>query len=178
MSATTEKAPDKPRLSLWDHEVRLAQALDALAEAEADADTDAMVRATVQDYALTAAEKRDRMAWFLIECDSRAELYAAEAARMTARRRAMERASERLRSYVVGVMEAFGAHKLEGVSHTLALVKNPSRVEVTGEVPDAYTRTIPAQVEPDKVKIREAIERGEVVPNARLIEGGVRLSVK
>lgn len=134
--------------------------------------------AVVRDYTLTAAEKRDRMTSFLVECDTRAEMYDREIARMKARKQALERAAGRLREYVVGVMQAFGTRKLEGVTSTLSLQKNPPRVEVAGEVPEKYTRVIPATVEPDKVAIKRALQAGETIPNCRLVEGEERLVVR
>ena len=179
MTTPTQAAPDKPRLSLWDHEIRLHAALDELADAERDGREPAEdMIAIVRDYTLTAAEKRDRMTAFLVECDTRAEMYAREMARMKARTDALERAADRLRSYVVSVMQAFGTRKLEGVTSTLSLQKNPPRVEVTGPVPGEYERVVPETREPDKVAIKRALQAGEFIPNCRLIDGEERLTIR
>lgn len=176
---TIEKVPDKPRLSLWDHERRLHEALDELAEAEREGrdPADAML-AIVRDYTLTAAEKRDRMTAFLVECDTRAAMYAGEIERLKARKSALENAAGRLRGYIVSVMQAFGSRKLEGLTSTLTLQKNPARVEVSGPVPGEYERVIPEQREPDKVAIKRALQKGEAIPNCRLVEGDERLVIR
>lgn len=168
----------KEHLSLWDHELRLAQAIDELAEAEGTDKEPEGLHALVSSYVLEAAEKRDRIAWFLLECETRAEGFAREIHRMQRRQKALENAAERLRGYVVSVMETFGAKKLEGTVSTLSLAKNPDRVQVDGDVPEEYTRVIPERREPDKVAIKDAIKAGKPVPNCRLVEGGNRLVVR
>jgi hypothetical protein len=94
------------------------------------------------------------------------------------RKKSLENAAERLKEYVVQVMEATGTRKIEGVTSTLSLVKNPPSVVVDGDVPEEYTRVVPERREPDKGAIRDAIEAGKPVVNARLVEGAFRLVIR
>lgn len=164
-------------LSLWDHELRLARAIDDLAQAEEmgrEPDETALIE-TVREYALEAAEKRDKMAWFLQECEDRAGSFRAEIYRMQRRQKALENAAERLRNYIVSVMETMGLEKIEGTVTTWSLAKNPDRVSVEGEVPAEFQRVT---IEPDKIKIKDALQEGKAVPNCRLVPGKNRLVIR
>lgn len=167
------------RLTFWDHEARLHAALEELAAAEADGrEPSEEVALAVRDYTLTAAEKRDRMAGFLRQAEKQADLYDEEIARLRAKKATLENAVTRLKSYIVGTMQALDIRKVEGTVVTLALRQNPAHVDVGGEVPPEYQRVIPEKREPDKVAIKKALEAGESVTNCRLVEGNWRLEVK
>lgn len=87
-----------------------------------------------------AREKRDAVAQFLAHCEAQAEFAAAEIKRLQERKAGFENAAERLKGYVVRVMEMSGQKKLEGNNATLSLRKCPPSVEVLdeGSVPPQY----------------------------------------
>ena len=87
-----------------------------------------------------AREKRDAVAQYFAHCESQIEFAKAEIARLQERKASFEAHLERLKGYVVRVMDATGTRKLEGNNATLSLRKCPPSVEVLdeGSVPPAY----------------------------------------
>ena len=166
--------------SLLALEMALVEALDAMLEATGDEDIPEETQALVSGYLNAAMEKRDRMASFIESCDARSQAMADEAARILHRKAMLDNATARMRSYVVSVMLATDQKRLPGMVRMLAVQKNPDSVSVEGDVPDKYLlpqKPAPRR-EPDKRKIKTALEVGEQVPNCRIVPGAWRLVIK
>lgn len=98
-------------------------------------------------------------------CKDRKEVFAA-------RERAAKNKRERLKNYLSGVLNG---QKWQDEDIRISFRKSKS-VDVFGEVPDDY-RVTETVSRPDKIKLKEALNAGEVIEGARLIEKN-NISVK
>ena len=89
---------------------------------------------------------------------------------LSARIEAHEKKTENIREYIRQQMSIFGDRKLEYPNIVVRIGKSRS-VEITDEtaIPEKYIRT-KTYTEPMKTEIKKAIENGEVVTGAKLIE--------
>ena len=89
---------------------------------------------------------------------------------LTARIEAHEKKTENIREYIRQQMSIFGDRKLEYPNVVVRIGKSRS-VEITDEtaIPEKYIRT-KTYTEPMKTEIKKAIENGEEVKGAKLIE--------
>src|SRR5262245_30029430 len=95
------------KLSFWEHESRLMEALMAIAQAQEDGLTvTPEAEAIVKEYTLGAVEKRERMVGFIHACEDQVEAIKREVARLERKGRALESSAERVRALVVSVMQA------------------------------------------------------------------------
>jgi len=158
----------------------LEESLSLLIEsAEEQEELTPELKAAIEQYALGATEKRDRMARFLAHCESQEELAKREIERLQDRRRRFENARVRLEDYLVGFMECRGLKKLEGLTATLALRGCPPSVHIYDEeeLPLEYKRT-KSETVLDKTAIKLALKAGQGVPGAKLITGRHKLQRK
>lgn len=86
-----------------------------------------------QHWLEARGEKVDSVAQFMCHLESQIDLAKSEIERLRDRKHAYEIALERLKSYVVRVMEASGQKKLEGHTVTLSIRKCPASVEIVNE---------------------------------------------
>lgn len=105
-----------------------------------------------------------------------AGVMASEAERMRARSKAASADADRLRAYVHRCMNAAGERKVVTTLFTARIAKNPAKLVVFGDVPEAWTETI-TTIKPRNADIKAALTRGEALPFARL-EQGETLRVK
>ncbi len=124
-------------VSLYDAEVNL----EALAEC-VETITPEQEQQFLADFGaalLAAAEKRDRVAFYLLHLEQQAGFAKAEIKRLQDRKASYERAQERLEHYVIHVIEELGVDAkgkfriLEGKTSTLKLAGLPPSVEITDE---------------------------------------------
>ena len=121
--------------------IEVEEHLKALLDTEAlvTPEDEAEFKAELAHALRNAVEKRDRVAQFLIHCDSQIDLAAAEIARLQRRRDAFEKAADRLKAYVVSAIEAMGTdakgkyRKLEGHTATLGIQRNPPSTDIEDE---------------------------------------------
>lgn len=87
-----------------------------------------------------AKDKRDAVAQYMAHCESQVEFAKAEIRRLQERKASFENSLDRLKLYLVRMMEQAGTKKLEGNSVTFSLRKCPASVEISDEsaVPPAY----------------------------------------
>lgn len=176
-------------LTLYESENALLEAHERLSEAleaetpdngETQAATSVALKA-VEDAMLTAAEKRDAMGVVLRRLESDAEFHAQEAKRMATIAARDAARVERLRAYVLQIMQAHSIEKIKGLSTSFTIIQNQPTVEI-GLPPEAlpaqFQRVIPASVEPDKRAIKDALKAGEDVTGCRLKPGTFRLQVR
>lgn len=101
----------------------------------------------------------------------------AEIARLTARKKVMANARERLKDYLRFNMEATGIKKIESPLFNVTLVAGRESVAVddVDALPDDYKRV---KVEADKVLIAKALKDGYDVPGASLQLGQSSVRIK
>jgi hypothetical protein len=87
-------------------------------------------------------EKAERCALWIREQLATAELVKAEEDRLAARRKALVRNAEGLTAYLQRNMEAIGKQKVNGLLVTLAIQKNPPRVEAVTPMDEPELRNI------------------------------------
>lgn len=105
------------------------------------------------------------------QLDAEAEMMDAEAKRLEARSRARIDSAARLRSYVLASMKATGTKRLVGTRFTASIQANPPAVEITGDVPEAFTVEVPASSRVDRAAIKAVLLGGETLPFAQLTRG-------
>jgi hypothetical protein len=156
----------------------------------------------------TAVAKRDRVGAFIKMCEHAATAAAAEIKRLQDRKRVFENTEERLRGYVLSIIESLGLddkgklRKLQGTNFTLSARACPASVKVTDEtkIPKSLKRVrldmtvetweaickLPGMLEPlpvasyytDGAALKAALEDGKDVSGAELIVGKNALVVK
>lgn len=83
-----------------------------------------------------------------------------------------------MREALLHVMrDTLGQKKIQTDLHTFIICKNGGKqaVDIFAEVPDSFQRVI---YEPDTDKIRDALEAGEDLPFAKLLERGEHVRIK
>ena len=115
-----------------------------------------------------------------IESYLRAESYAqaeiewlkSESKRLSARAATLENALKWRRGYILRVMQSHRLKKLQGRSGSIVRQSSPEALLIGPELPDAWKKeVVTVDVQPDRERIRAALERGEDVPGAVLQAG-------
>ena len=125
------------------------------------------------------SQKVDGYCRLIRELESRAQARADEAARLMERSTIDESLGRRLRERLRLVWEARRLPAIETASFRVALQRNGGKapLDVHGTVPPEFTKT-KTVVEPDKERIREALDRGETLDFALLMDRGTRISIR
>ena len=120
--------------------------------------------------------KADGYAAVIAEISGSIKKFDAEIKRLTARRDAMENSIKRMKETLFNAMKAMEMDEIKTDFHKFKICNNGGKqaLEVTGEVPESYTKVI---IEPDNDKIRAAIEAGEEITFAHLKERGQHLRI-
>jgi hypothetical protein len=134
---------------------------DEALRAEAEREIDLYLQAEVK--------KVDRITSYLAHLEAQQAMAAAEIKRLQDRKRAAERAQERVEASVMRVMVLWGMPKMEGRTSTLQLKSCPASVEVINQalVPQEFIRTTISE-SVDKTAAKAALKCGEV-PGLKLI---------
>ena len=108
-----------------------------------------------------------------LEADKPAML--AEIERLQARIASRDKAAQALRESLLNNMSGVGLNKLESAMFTFSIRKNPPAVEISDSaaLPPAYWRTPepkPPIAAPDKAAIKLALQAGQDVPGAKLVQ--------
>lgn len=156
--------------SLYSIEQEIAAMLE-LADEDLTPEQQSAMDQYLNDLAGQEADKVDAFAGFIREQAARAEFLKAEAQRIAAKGRAIERKIDGLKSHYLRIMQAHGLSRVAGATYTLSTRKS-SRVDVpdVAALPDAYKVT-KTEVSPDRKAIAAALKAGEAVPGASLVEG-------
>lgn len=125
--------------------------------------------------------KVDSYAALITEMERRAEVRLAESARLAARAKVDENAAKFLQMRLKTAMDFHGIKKIETDRFTVSVVNNGGKIPVVVNNPHAVplhlTKTTTV-ISPNKDAIREALERGEVVPGCELGQRDSRLSIR
>jgi hypothetical protein len=168
-------------MSLYAITTELQSILDLVDAGATDADTAAAIAEHEGALREALASKADSYAGLIRSLEVRADAREAEAKRMQALAGADTRLAERLRLALRDAMKATDTPKLETERFRLSVRANggklPVFVEDEAALPPVYR--IPVYTERvDRDAVRDALERGEAVPGARLGERGSRLDIK
>jgi hypothetical protein len=166
--------------SILDIESDLVALDDLLFECGGDV-TDPRVSAAVdawlEELDADLKGKADNYAALITELERRAEVRRAESKRLADRARIDEANASFLRSRLKGVFERRGIKTIDTARFRLSIRANGGKapIDLHGEVPESFSRVV---LEPDRERIREALERGDALPFATLMERGTSLSIR
>jgi hypothetical protein len=163
--------------TLYDIEYELMYLLEALEslpveEKAARIELEEMVTRAVQ----SEIKKVDGISHMLAHFETQAQFAAAEGKLLQARKKAFERAGERLESYVRSAMQVAGVKKLEGRTTTLSLRAAPASVLITDyDAVSGEYKEIRTEIVINKDAVKRALKGGLEVPGASLSEGNTYL---
>lgn len=123
-----------------------------------------------------AATKADSAQFIINKYDNDAEYYRLEAKKYTNMARRCDNVSERVKERLVQMMEAANLTELQGSNIKVKMKDSPGEIVVDNLnlLPPSCTTL---RIEPNKIAIRVALQKGEV-PGARLqINKSIRFSV-
>lgn len=122
-------------------------------------------------------EKAENYAKIMRNIDSDVAAIKAEIERLSERAKRYEARKKVLSDNLFAAMKITGKTKFKTPMFSFSIAKNGGKqpLDVYGEVPDDYKKVI---TEPDKDKIRKALESGESLEFAILQERGERLSIR
>ncbi|WP_341918613.1 siphovirus Gp157 family protein [Polaromonas sp. YR568] len=157
----------------------------ALAEQLADGDFDATTIAdTIEASGITdeLAVKAQGIEFVARGAEAHNAAIDAEIARLASLKLSRQKVADGLRAYLKDNMERAGIEKIECPLFKLSIKKNPPAVEIIDplSLPKEFWRTPepkPPVAAPDKARIKEALQHGDDVPGAKLVQG-TRLDVK
>lgn len=105
-----------------------------------------------------------------------ATAYDAEIERLTARKKALNSKAEKLKEYAINMMQAVNKVKHKGLfSVTIGKPSKVVSIEDLNAIPAEYIVT---KIEPNKTAIKRAIEAGETIAGAMIIDGKPRVTIK
>lgn len=123
--------------------------------------------------------KADSIADLIAGHEAKAQFINQEIARLEKLRKQQERQAERWQSYLHNaIMRQTGGEALETAYHKFSFhTSHAVRLSDEANIPIQYCREIPAQLQPQKQLIGDALRRGEVIEGAWL-EPTTRLRIK
>jgi hypothetical protein len=169
-------------MRLFDITADLAALDDLLAEVGGDIsnpDVAETVEAWFAELDTNLVEKVDGYAALITEMRHRAETRKAEAERLANRARIDDNAADWLAGLLRAALDARGLKKLETARYTVAVAGNGGKAPLVlgEEIPADWLRTV-SRTEPDKDRIRAALEAGQDLPFARIGDRGRRLAIR
>jgi hypothetical protein len=164
-------------LSLYQLSGTYLQALDFLTDPEMDLPVE-VINDTLDSLTCELEDKAINVAKFLKNMEATAEAIKNAEVEMAKRRKALENRVQWFKSYLKNNMEYSGITKIECPYFKLAIQKNPASVDAFNE--DAIPLEFKEQVitwKIDKTAIKNAINAGQIVPGAKLVNG-TRLAIR
>lgn len=112
-----------------------------------------------------------------MEAETMVDAIKSREADMATRRVRFERKSDAMRSLIKGIMQAGDLSKLTLPEATLSISKPRVSVNVidVNELPQGFYRT---ERKADKTALKQALEKGEVIPGAELSMGDETLTIR
>lgn len=125
--------------------------------------------------------KAQNCAAYCLNLEAEAEAVKAVAKRVSERAQVLENRAQSLRGYLYANMKRSGISEIKANdgSFTAKIRNNPPAVEIAPDVilPTEFTRLIPAKIEPDKTKLKDALKEGREIDGVKLVQGD-RLEIK
>lgn len=150
----------------------LAQEFRDAAEQLADLDLpDEVIADTLEGARFPVEQKSLAVAAVIGNMRAHADMVKAFAKRKVDEAKALASRADHLEAYLLANMQACGISEIAAQDGSLTITCKPGseKVKIVGQVPFKYMRQPPVpEVEPDKVKIRDALKAGEQLEFARL----------
>lgn len=120
-------------------------------------------------------QKAENITYILKDYETDIQILRDEEKRLAAKRKSIEARRDRLKDYLYSNMKHTGLKKLKAGTFDLRIQKNPKAVVIYDES-KLTGDFIKIKKEIDKQKIKQAIEAGELVEGAELVQGeGLRI---
>lgn len=153
---------------LWRIETELIEMLDSLDVCEESLRPE--LEEKIAAYVEASVEKVDRIDHVLASLDNVSVNAKAEIARLSERRQVAERAAERLKKYVLRVIEMRGGGPLRGANVTLTTRRSDALiVDDPAAVPAEWKRST-VVVDVPKEPLKKALKGGATIPGAHIEE--------
>jgi len=131
-------------------------------------------------------EKIERIGLYIREQQVDAERIKIEESRLTARRKARERAAESLKSYLLAQMQRLGKEKVQGLLCTVAIQKSPMAVTTALDQVEMesladrtpYITTIPVSYRLNRDAVLAAHKAGAQLPDGILVSQNSHIRVR
>jgi hypothetical protein len=139
-----------------------------------DPDVDLLtIEDTLECIEASIEEKSSNIAAFDASLAADEEYLDAEIKRLQQRKKTVSNKRESIKNYLFAQLEAAGIEKVKTPLFTISIVNNPPAVQIVDDksLPSKFLTIIPAQYQPMKKEIAEAIKSGEEVPGAVLTQG-------
>ena len=162
-------------VKLADIEQEIQTSLTALDDFEGDEEQRQAIEAALVPYldglAADEAQKVDALAYVSRKLDAEIEFLGNELERLNNRKKSLMNNKARMRGYLLEVMQANKLQNIRGHESTLFLRSSKSVVlDVPDQdLPEDY-REMRVEYKADKKAIKSAIESGQDVPGARIVE--------
>ena len=166
--------------SAWTIQAAMAAAQSALSRLQATGDVDTDEAAAL---AVLAEEAPDvdvvitRLLRAMGEANGAAGMVDGRINALEMRRDRYHRQADEYRRTVFAILDALGVRKWKSAEFTVSVTDGRPGVVITDEsaLPDAFVRV---ERTPNKTAIKEAMERGEVVPGAEMTNGFAQMTVR
>jgi hypothetical protein len=167
-------------MKLYEHEAQLTALAEQIGDAqERGEEVPDEALALLDEYALGATEKRDRVGDFLQFLDERTKSCADAAERAYKAQTAIINVRERLLDYTLRVMRSQGVTAALGERWKFAVRAGVECVEIEDEskLPPECVRTKTTTV-PDKLEIGKRLKAGTMVYGAKMVRGEPTLQLR
>ena len=144
-------------MKLYEIGAELRAALAELDAADGVLEGDLEMRLDMVEMAF--AEKVEGCLALAMERQAEADALADAARKMLARAKTQESSVQRLRDYVEACMRDAGARSVKTRLFTATIQRNPARLVLTGDVPEAFTEVV-TTTKPRTAAIKQALSDG------------------
>lgn len=144
-------------MKLYEISAELRSALAELDAADGVLEGDLEMRLDLCEVAF--AEKVEGCLVLAAERQAEADALADAARKMLARAKVQENSVQRLRDYVEACMRGAGARSVKTRLFTATIQRNPARLVLTGDVPEAFTEVV-TTTKPRTAAIKQALSDG------------------
>jgi hypothetical protein len=157
-----------------DHEYR--EILRELYDDEGNVNEQALIK--LENNQMTMEKKAIAIASFIKNMEAEREAIDTAKKAMAEREKRFKKRIDELEGYLLSNMERRGINHVSCPYFDIKLKKCPPSVEIVDEsaLPDEYKRT-KIEVLPDKVKIKEEMKVGVLIPGA-ILKQGLRLEIR
>lgn len=158
--------------------------------AESEGEWTPEMEALLADLDGKADEKIERVALYIRELTAAAAGVKVEEDRLTARRKAREKAVESLKAYLMREMDRLGKTKVQGLLATVAIQRNPPSVTcdlsddalhdawLSQDTLGEFVREVPASYRIDREQVLLAYKNGGVVPEPIMVTVGSHVRIR
>lgn len=163
---------EKTRVSLYDLDSQIADALDAL-----DDGRDAEAIRLLDTLRVERRQKVDGIAAAIKSYELHADMTAEELKRLQARKKRSETKAEYLRAYLAASMLTNDERRIDSPRFTVLCTSRPPVLDIADDF-DAeglakhHPDLIRVKYEPRRTELKKALEGGATVPGASLVDGG------